>query len=130
MRLVDLFTGKLTYLELGALILHLPPESAYRTELRDRYTDEQLAEMAEQATDIRHGPWSRMEMIAAAEVDALQQLTHVQVLRAGVKQDPPAPLRRPGVVSTKREVSPQAVAYLDRIRQRHAEQAEEARRGS
>lgn len=102
---------------------HLPPESAFKTALRNQYTDEQLAAAADQSTG--HGPWSRAEMLLAAVFDALQVLTHVQVSRAGVSSDPPTPLSRPGVVdAAKKPVSPQALAYLQRIRDQHAEQTE------
>lgn len=123
-RIGDLFTGRLTYLELGALLNHLPPESAYRTARRDAYTDEQLVAMTDPSG--KHGPWSHTDLLLAAVFDAVQALAHIQVARGGVKQDPPEPLRRPGVVTRRREVNPQAVAYLDRIRQRHAEQVKEA----
>jgi hypothetical protein len=64
-------------------------------------------------------------MLMAALFDAVQMLTHVQVTRAGVKSDPPVPLPRPGVVSPGKEpVSPQALAYLQRIRDQHALQTE------
>lgn len=75
-----------------------------------------------------HGPWSREALLLAAIFDALQMLAHIQVARAGVQQDPPTPLRRPGVVDRRAKLGPQAVAYLDRIRQRHAELALEAQR--
>ena len=68
-----------------------------------------------------HGPWSRLEALAAVQIDALQTLAHIQLARAGQQQDPPEPVRRPGVVVKRREVSPQAVAYLERIRERNKE---------
>lgn len=106
---------------MGALIAHLPQESAYLTAQRDRYSDEELAAMPEPKT---HGPWSRSEHLLAVAIDALQTLAHIQISRGGVKQDPPAPVRRPGVVVKRREVNPQQIAYLERIRARHAEQRE------
>jgi hypothetical protein len=120
-RVTDLFTGGMTYFELAALLAHLPMESAYRTAVRDSFTDEELAEMSEQATDRAHGPWTREALLLAASFDALRQLSHIQVARAGVQQDPPQPLPRPGVVDKRPKLGPQTVAYLDAIRRRHAE---------
>ena len=122
-KLRHLFTGELTYLELGALIARLPSESAYRTEIRNKFSDEELAAMPTPAT---HGAWSHSDLLLAAIFDALQALAHIQVARAGVHHEPPDPLPRPGIVTRRREVSPQAIAYLDRIRQRHAQQQKEA----
>lgn len=118
MSLTDLFTGRLTWLELGVLVEQLPPHSAFLTKIRDQYTDEELAEAS--AENERHGVWSHSDMLLAAVVDCVQQLAHIQLARGGVQQDPPPPVKRPGVVS-KRKASPQTVAYLDSIRKRHAE---------
>lgn len=110
----------MTFLELQDLLAHLPPESALRTAQRNTYSDEQLVDFAKREPSSGHGPWSNSDMLLAALFDAIQMLIHVQVARAGVKQDPPTPLRRPGVGGgAPREMSPQAVAYLERIRQLH-----------
>ena len=120
-RLSDLRTGALTFLELDALLAKLPAESALRTEQRDQLTDAELAAAAE-AENVPHGPWSRGDMLLAAVFDAVLQLIHVQIRRAGVDADPPEPLRRPGVTGVRRQANPQAIAYLQRIRDLHAQQ--------
>jgi hypothetical protein len=100
-------------------------ESAFHTEIRDLMSDEELAAAAEKSDT--HGAWSKQDMLLAAVFDSINVLTHVQVMKAGAKSDPPEPLSRPGVVSKQKQaVSPQAQAYLLRIRQLHAEQAEGA----
>lgn len=73
-----------------------------------------------------HGPWSRTDMLLAAVLDAVGVLTHVQVSRAGVQSDPPAPLPRPGVVSQVKQTNPQALAFLQAIRDRHEQEQREA----
>lgn len=128
-RLVDLRTGALTFLELGALLAKLPPESALHTEQRDRLTDEELADAADSG-DVPYGSWSRGDMLLAAVFDALMQLIHVQIRRAGADVEPPEPLRRPGVVARKRPLNPQAIAYLQRIRDLHAQQQAEEVNGT
>jgi hypothetical protein len=123
-RLRDLFTGDLTYLELSDYLDHLPPESAFQTELRDTLTDEELAALADKSD--KHGVWSKESMLLAAVFDSINFLTHVQITKAGVDQDPPEPLSRPGVVSKQKQaISPQAQAYLLRIRELHAQQQTE-----
>lgn len=126
MPLGALHTGELTYLEAGWLITQLPMESAYKTALRDRYTDEELLELAETAEDIRHGSWSRGELLQAMIVDSIAVLTNVQLQKAGVKTNPVVPLNRPGVVDRRRRNSPQAAAFLDRIREQHRKDREQA----
>lgn len=102
---------------------HLPPESAFQTELRDTLTDDELAALADKSD--KHGVWSKTDMLLAAVFDSVNVLTHVQITKAGVKQDPPDPLSRPGVASKQKQaVSPQAQAYLRRIRELHAQQTE------
>ncbi len=119
-----LYTGQLSWLELDALLNHLPSESALQTKIRDSLTDEQLAEIAERADDSKHGPWSRDAYLLAALVDAINSLTYVTLKANGSEHaEPPAPLPRPGVVDKKRAaVSPQTKAYLERIREVHRQQ--------
>jgi hypothetical protein len=116
----------LTFAELQAFIDHLPPESATQTVLRDQYTDKQLADMSVGLT--AHGAWSKQHMLLAAIYDAIQFLTHVQIVKTGTKSEAPEPMPRPGVVSRlARNNNPQAQAYLQAIRDRnkHAETGEE-----
>lgn len=112
----------MSFFELGAILDNLPPESALVTAQRGEFTDEQLAEIAKR-DPTTHGPWAHVDMLLAAIFDALQLLIHVQIRRAGVQgQQPPAPMRRPGVIDKSAEdMSPQAMAYLNRIRELHAE---------
>ena len=94
-------------------------ESAFRTI--------QIAENPPAADDdpnAPHGPWSHAEMLLAAVFDSIQQLINVQISRAGVETDPPAPMRRPGVDSRAPKVSPQQAAYLQRLREHNERQRE------
>lgn len=94
----------------------LPAESALHTELRNAFTDEELAAAAED--DRPHGTWSRAEMLAAGMSDQLAVVIQVLMATAGVKDvETPVPIRRPGVVGAKRKyVNPQAAAYLQSFR--------------
>jgi hypothetical protein len=107
----------------------LPPESSYRTAQRNRFTDDELAAMTD--TSQVHGPWSHEASLLAALIDAIQLLTHVQISKAGVKQDPPLPVRRPGVTGRRRgSASPQARKYLERIREIHEQQLRAVEEGA
>jgi hypothetical protein len=118
-RLGDLFTGGLTWAEVSDYLRFLPMESATQTALRDSMTD---AEAAKAATvePVGHGPWSKQELLLATVIDAIGALTHVQIARAGVKdQKPLVPIMRPGVERPTRGPSPAALAYLQGIRDQH-----------
>lgn len=110
-----LFTGGLSWRELRVLINGLPMESLTKTALL-----EQAGELPETVDeDTPHGPWSKQELLLAALIDLLNQLIHVQVSRAGVEHQPPEPLRRPGIQSTRPKPTLAAVTYLNAIRERN-----------
>lgn len=102
----------MSFAEFKSFIKHLPAESAYQTAIRDLYTDAELAAMSSSG----HGPWSKNEMLIAALIDSLNVLIHVQISKAGVEQEAPEPLPRPGVVSKR----PSAAAQRDLYEQRRA----------
>lgn len=91
-------------------------ESALNTKLRPE--DDALTDVID--PDSPHGPWSKLELLVAAVRDEIAALRHVQIARAGVKSDPPEPIRRPGVTGHRRaKATPAAVAYLADIRERN-----------
>lgn len=115
MRLRQLFTGELSWRELGAYLEHLPLESATQTTRLSRLTDEDFSEAA--AREHRHGPWSHADLLLATAVDAIERLIFVQLRRAGGTPDVPKPIPRPGVQSDKvRPINPAAAAYLQGLR--------------
>lgn len=99
----------MSFLEFDSFVTHLPPESAYKTWVRDQLSDEEIAAIEPTS----HGQWSRELTMLAAIYDGIQQLTWVQIVRAGVKQDPPKPLRRPGIADSA--VPSQTAAYRQRM---------------
>lgn len=124
-RLRDLFTGDMSWRELETYLERLPPESAYRTEVRDAYTDEELAEFAGR-DEGKHGPWSRLELLVASLNNELRQLTYVQLMANGAKNvTKPEPMRTPGVSGKpfRKAADPRARAYLQDIVDRHAREA-------
>lgn len=124
-RLQDLFTGRMSWRELGVYIERLPPESTYRTDIRDSFTDEELAQVANR-DEGKHGPWSRLELLVASLNNELRNLTYVQLVANGAKNVPkPDPMRTPGVSSKpfRRAADPRARAYLQQILDRHASES-------
>jgi hypothetical protein len=106
-----LFTGDLSWRELGVFLKHMPMESATQTAIRDSFTEDELDALADTRGD-EHGSWSKTDLLLASISDAIAHLTYVQVSRAGVKAEPPEPMRRPGVRSNKVRQDPAAMAYL------------------
>jgi hypothetical protein len=91
-----------------------------QTELIAALSDTEIADRAK--VDGPHGPWSHEAGLLAAVLDAVNMLTHALLAVNGGKGDPPTPLRRPGVVDAKsRSMNPQEIAYLERIRDIHAQ---------
>lgn len=115
----------MTWRELGVYIDKLPPESSLRTEIRDQFTDQELMDFAARNTDEKHGAWSRLELLVASLINELRQLTYVQLIGNGVKGIPtPEPVRTPGSSAKFRKpVDPEAAAYIQSIRDRHAKEA-------
>lgn len=65
-------------------------------------------------------------MLLAAIYDAIQSLTHVQVAVGGGKSEAPTPMPRPGVVTKRgKSMNPQALAYLQRIREMNENREDE-----
>jgi hypothetical protein len=121
-RLTDVFAGNLSWAELGDLVDALPPESAFRTKIRDELGDEKLADLiAQQGDDVPHGPWSKAELLLASVIFELRQLSFIQLSRGGVKDlKPPEPVRTPGHMSaSRRRRNPELVAELEAILAEH-----------
>jgi hypothetical protein len=94
--------GRLTWRRLGVLVRHLPPESATLTALRVATPADVLAEQARDADPAR-GQWSQDQMLAAAQLDVLRLILHVQLVANGAKTGkPPTPTPRPGIAGPKR----------------------------
>jgi hypothetical protein len=114
-------TSGLTYRLLGVLLAQLPGESAYKTALRDAIPDDELAELASKPSD-GHGPWSRLALLVADEIDELRMLRRdiVKVLGGELKGDF-VPYPRPGVGARRRKPrNPNAAAIVAAIAEEHA----------
>lgn len=91
---------RLSYTTVRALLNHLPPESAYKTALRDRLTSKDF----ESAPDPDGwGPWSRTDELLAVLIDRIGWLQYATLAVAGGKPSEPEPIRRPGVGMSGRE---------------------------
>lgn len=96
--LSGLWTGELSWRRLGALIRPLPPESAFKTALRNAAPVEELKEkVADVAAD--YGPWSQTDMLLAEMIDTLRWLQWAKTKDAAAEppKNAPTPYPRPGV---------------------------------
>lgn len=91
---------RLSYPTVRAYIEHLPPESAYKTALRDRLTSKDFEEAPEPEG---WGSWSKTEELLAVLIDRVGWLQYTTVAAAGGKPSDPEPMRRPGVGLSGRE---------------------------
>lgn len=120
--LLDIFTGKLSFRRLRIVLDNLPPESAFRTALRDSMSPEDLAAAsaeADVADSVSHGPWSLSDQLLASVADSLAVLVWAKGDEKK-RGKPPKPIPRPGVDSGRRTVKPHVVEKLQGIRARHA----------
>ena len=84
--------------KLRVLIERLPPESATWTAIRNATPPEDLEKAAADARP-EAAPWSKVEMLLAQLIDAVNRGTYVLTLansKEGAKVEPPEPVRRPG----------------------------------
>jgi hypothetical protein len=92
-------SGRRSWSWLRVLIQHLPPESHTMTALRNKLSDEELAEQAE-GGEPEKGRWSQVEQLLAVVADRVARVEYVLICaNTEKKRDrPPAPepLRRPG----------------------------------
>jgi hypothetical protein len=112
----------MSFRRLQVYIDYLPPESATKSEVRDSFTAEQLAQAAEATPDSGHGSWSRAELLLASVIDQLAFLRHEAIaMRTPQPGKPPTPYPRPGIprAGSLPEASPAAMAYLEQIRERN-----------
>ncbi len=83
------------------------------TALRNELSPEELEAQAEQGEPER-GRWSQLEQLLASNNDAIRYLTYVLAKvnhdGKGPKPRPPEPMRRPGVIRTKKRESMSAAA--------------------
>ncbi len=113
--LLDLYRGGLSYRRLGVLVERLPAESATKTAVRERLDDDDVP-VAEPAG---HGPWSHTDLLLASVLDALHVLAWQNTQIHGSKRtSPPEPVRRPGLVKRRPQISEAGVAYLTEMRER------------
>jgi hypothetical protein len=75
---------------------NLPPESRFKTALRNETPEQELKQLSEGA-DPSTGQWSHTEMLIAQMIDTLRDIRYTLVRVNGGKGKPPAPLPRPGV---------------------------------
>lgn len=102
----------MSFAEFESFVKHLPPESAYQTVIRDRYTDEQLAAMTAKG----HGAWSKHDFIMADLIDAIFMLIHTELsIAAGEWKGSPEQYARPGMVSKNPSLSAQSDVYHERL---------------
>jgi hypothetical protein len=96
--------GGLTYRRVRVLLDRLPPESATKTKMRDKFSDEELAEFTKSRSgDIRgHGPLSRTDLILFDVIDTLRWVEHAVYRSQGAKPPKPEPTPRPGLVDPKK----------------------------
>lgn len=77
-------------------------------------TDDELAALAAHPPE-GHGPWSRAELLAAAEVDELRRIAYILVKTNGGDAKQPQPEPRPGVVSKRRGLNEVGRNYLRKL---------------
>jgi hypothetical protein len=111
--------SRLTWRRLENLVSRLPPESATKTALRDEMSPEELAMELAAAREEQpgHGPWSRLELRVMALYDQLSWVIYAIYHAQGGKPDRPEPYPRPGVQPVSQPITPEGVAYLERLRQ-------------
>lgn len=87
----------LSWRKLGALVEHLPPESATMTALRASHPE--ITEKAAANADPGSAPWSQAEMLLAAAVDSMRRLEwmYAAAHTKGTPPTAPEPVSRPGV---------------------------------
>jgi hypothetical protein len=98
--------SRLTWRKLGVRLRNLPPESRFKTALRNATPEGELKRRSE-AADPAQGQWSHEEMLLALIVDVLREVRYVLLKANGSKNaKQPEPLPRPGVKSKKRKRQP------------------------
>lgn len=97
--------ARLSYPMVRAYIEHLPPESAFKTAVRDRMTSKDFEDASPPEG---WGPWSRTDELLAVLIDRVAWLQYVSLSVAGGKPSEPEPIRRPGVGLSGREQRIQA----------------------
>jgi hypothetical protein len=126
---VDLFVkgSRLTWRKLLVLVRHLPPESAVNTAIRNTMPESVMAR-AGAKNDPAKSSWSSMESLMALLIDELRQQTWVYVQSKSDKRIArPAPIRRPGINTARRErkISLEAAQRMDpRLRGLSEEEAQ------
>lgn len=90
----------MTHRMVRSLIDALPPESAYKTAIRDRMTAADFESLPEPEG---WGPWSRTDELLAVLCDRVSWLIYTTAAAAGGKPSDPEPMRRPGIGKTGRE---------------------------
>lgn len=99
----------------------LPGESATKTAIRDAIPDEELVK--ERSGQGGHGPWSHEALLLAMIADLLQHLLYGYSKVHGGKPKDPQPIPRPGIARKRRGLSPEGLAYLQRLRDLHEQDA-------
>lgn len=115
-RLKDLWRdgGDLTYREVSVLFDGLPGECLTKTAIRDKLTDEQLADLARKRDG--HGQWSHTDLRLAAIEDLLGIIARGQRIVDDFK-----PVDRPGISRGRRRGgNPIVAAAVRAIAEEHA----------
>lgn len=109
--LVDFWRGGLSLRKIDVLLRNLPPESAYITAVRDRIDPDEIEHIS-----TNMGPWSKMEMLLAQAIDAINYLYYQQNCihsgKSSPRPKPPVLVRRPGTES-KQELYRKTQRYKD-----------------
>jgi len=114
----------LSFRRLKIILDHLPPESAFRTAIRDRTPPEQLVESGEVEaggeSGSGHGPWSQTDHLLALLFDQVAALRYeARAMKGDKKAKPPEPLPRPGVGGRgkPKPINREAIDFLVSIRE-------------
>jgi hypothetical protein len=113
----DVFTGAMSFRRLAVLLERLPVESEYKTELRET-TDLTALPPPEPGS---YGSWSQLELLVARLGDRMDHWLWMNADPKSRPASPPSPWPRPGVDDNVRAISPEALAYLEYVREHHGE---------
>lgn len=108
----------MSWRRLGLILRHLPPESQFKTALRDGLDIDWDA--LPEPDPNQHGPWTRGDMLQARTGDLLAHWLWMNSENAK-STPPPDPYPRPGVKPRKKvtPLNPAAVAYLQYLQEHH-----------
>lgn len=114
---------------LADLVDQLPSESATKTAQRVELGHDELSRLSADA-QAGMGPFSHSDYLLTALADRLDHIWHALIRVNGGKVEHPKPLPRPGIDDgAAKPATPEQIAYLTAIRERHRAQQQQAREG-